>query len=377
MCSRTPPRSLRTGIRNLQDQEERTNIGDDVGNHEEDISPLETCKENMNFLEEVLIVGQKVTQNNVIELKNKLMEWLVIHVQLQTKIELLKEENEKLKKIRIANSMGRFADAVKKEIQPIPIRTRQIEENKDRAKNTIFIKGKKEEDIKEVQKTFTKAFNPAKEKIKISSMRSTTKALIVETESEEDIKKITSNKKIQAKLICEKQKKKRPLVILYNVPSEIKTEELTTDIYQQNFEGEMDEDTFQESFNPKFKTGPRDKAHVHHVIEVSPEMRKSILTKHKLYLRFSAISVKDFLTLAKCLRCHDYNHIGKYCRNEETCGHCGEENHTKANCQKKSQPAICVPCKKRKKICKAKEAKECLTYQLLLKRHISGIDYGQ
>ena len=70
MCSRTPPKSFKLGAKNqLEHDGKKTNTEEGSESDVEDMFPLDICKENMEFLDEVLIVGQKLTQNNVVELK--------------------------------------------------------------------------------------------------------------------------------------------------------------------------------------------------------------------------------------------------------------------------------------------------------------------
>ncbi|KAG5867378.1 hypothetical protein JTB14_008494 [Gonioctena quinquepunctata] len=72
---------------------------------------------------------------------------------------------------------------------------------------------------------------------------------------------------------CELPKKKRPLVIIYDVSSNRTEKEIIEDIRMQNFENISEED-FNEEFKIRFKTGPKGKSTVHLVAEVSPQLRK-------------------------------------------------------------------------------------------------------
>ena len=372
---RTPPRVVspartRSNTEKMQDDEvSRTEV--------ETSTATEEYQNHCRFIDNILKEGQKVSLPKIEQIKEKLLQWLVYQVTIENKLEFAEKENARLRKeLHDKAKQTSYAQILQKSVPIMNAKTKQIEENKDNAKCVMFIKGKSGETAKQLQQKLTKAVNPAKEKIRITKLRTTTKTIILETE--DDANKLMNNKQMKEKFICERQRKKKPLVIMYNVPSNLTNDDLVNAIYSQNFEDQMGKQEFQDSFVPKFKTGPREQATVHHVVEVAPELRKKIIENRRLYLHFQAIAAKDFLTIPKCLNCHDFGHIAKHCnRTEPICGHCGECTHTKNECQKRNAPAICIACTLRKKSCKAKELKDCSTYQLLMKRAISKIDYGE
>lgn len=138
----------------------------------------------------------------------------------------------------------------------------------------------------------------------------------------------------------------------------------------------MDRQTFNDQFKIKFKTGSRNRPTVHYVAEVSPTIRKTILTKGRLFVEFSSHTAKDYLVVPRCLKCFDIGHVAKHCRKESSsCGHCGEIDHVKTDCQKIKQPKICIPCALRKRKCSG-DNKTCLTYKMMLERTVSRIYYG-
>ena len=164
-------------------------------------------------------------------------------------------------------------------------------------------------------------------------------------------------------------------MIIYDFPRAKNEQEIKDTIYYQNFEEAFSKEEFMLMFNLRFKAGPRGKSTVHHVAEVSADLRKLILNKGKLYLDFISHSVKDYIVVARCLKCQDLGHVAKYCRKQNSsCSHCGEQDHVKAECQKKEQPAVCIPCSLRKKKCKGE--KECPTYRMMLERLIQKTNYG-
>lgn len=106
-----------------------------------------------------------------------------------------------------------------------------IQKIKNAPRTTLFVTSKSGEDGKKVRETFTQIINPVKEKIKVRAMRTAGKMLIVETNSEEDAQKIMSNKNLGTSLKCEPPKRRKPLMIVYDVPVEIKEEEVLESVY--------------------------------------------------------------------------------------------------------------------------------------------------
>ena len=222
----------------------------------------------------------------------------------------------------------------------------------------------------------TECIRPAKDKINIRSMRSTEKVLIIETETEKDIQKLNEMEALKKhSFVIEKPRKKNPLMIIYDVPSTKTDQDIKDTIYEQNFEESLSKDEFNQKFSLRFKAGPRGKNTVHHVAEVTSDLRKIILSKGRLYLDFTSHSAKDYIVVARCLKCQDLGHVAKYCNKQSSsCSHCGEQDHAKSECAKKEQPPVCIPCTLRKKKCKSR--KECPTHRLMLERLIQRIDYG-
>ena len=133
-------------------------------------------------------------------------------------------------------------------------------------------------------------------------------------------------------------KKRNPLKIMYDIPSNMKDEDIVDNTYNQNFDELMTKDQFKDHLKLKFKTGPKEKRTFHYVVEVSAKLRTEI-KKNKLYMGFTAHNIKDYIVVAKCLRCQDLGHVKRYCKHEKkACSHCGEEDHMKAECQKSRQP---------------------------------------
>jgi Arginine methyltransferase-interacting protein, contains RING Zn-finger len=241
---------------------------------------------------------------------------------------------------------------------------------------TVFI-SKEGKSSKEVQCLVTTLVSPARDGIKVKRMRSTPKTLILETNDESDVAKLTTHRGLKnEQLVVEAPRKRNPLLIVYDVPRDIKDNELVNAIHDQNF-GETDQEPFESQFRLRFKVGPQSKDTVHHVVEVTGPLRRHILGVRRLYVGFTSHAVKDYTVLPRCLRYQDLGHVTKHCRQTESvCAHCGEQGHTRGQCGKRGLPAVCIPCHARKKRCGKANSTGCQTYKLLWDRLVSRIYYG-
>uniref|UniRef100_A0A6P7GKV9 Uncharacterized protein LOC114339402 n=1 Tax=Diabrotica virgifera virgifera TaxID=50390 RepID=A0A6P7GKV9_DIAVI len=283
----------------------------------------------------------------------------------------MKEELERLRKeaktetISYAKVAAQPAVAVRSEAE------KKIAMRKE--DNTIFITCDKAATGKKVQEELTRVLNPRTAKVRINRMRTAGKALIIEAASKQDLEKIKNHEQVKKHFKCELPRKRKPLVIIYDVASADKEEDVIEDIRSQNFE-HMTAEQFAEAFKVRFRTGPRGRSTVHYVVEVSPEIR-NVLVRSKIYVGFSALNAKDYIVVPKCMKCQDLGHVAKHCAKEMACSHCGEM-HERKNCGKVEQPKTCIPCKSRGKGNCGKEQRDCPTHKMLVDRLIQKTDYG-
>lgn len=380
--AKTPPRepnNTATSSRNA-DKNTPCNVDKDTASSSStDNNNVETrYLELMSFINNELDATKRLPKLAMQTLRDKVALWALAQAEIQGQLKSANQEitrlREEVERNKQAKPLISYAAITSK--PKLTEKEASIRKSTETKTNTLFILSNKGEDGKKIQETFMRSINPRDTKIRINAMRTTGKALIVETATEVDLQNIMINKKIKEELTCELPRKRNPLVILYDVPANSKGEEIVESIYHQNFDDTLSWEEFNDSFKLKFKTGPRDKPTVHHVAEVSGKMRQMIFSRARLYLGFRAINVKDYLVVPKCMRCQDLGHVSKHCpRTQETCAHCGVEEHTRANCSQKDKPPVCIPCMKKGKKC-TKTQKDCPTHKLLLERLIQRTDYG-
>ena len=76
--------------------------------------------------------------------------------------------------------------------------------------------------------------------------------------------------------------------------------EFRAGVFAQDLEGEISQEAFARDFKPKFRTGPRGRATVHHVCEVSPQLRKSLIGRGRTYVGFTSHPTKDYAVVPRC-----------------------------------------------------------------------------
>jgi hypothetical protein len=170
----------------------------------------------------------------------------------------------------------------------------------------------------------------------------------------------------------------KPRIIIYDVPAILTPDELTEDVFNRNVTKTESFENFKNKFKPTFKLGPRDREVVHWVVECSPDVRKELINKYRLFIDWHSCRVKDYVSVARCYRCQSLGHVGKYCKHEDvTCAHCAVVGHEAKNCPNKTKDPTCSNCLRSKKDAKHKVSDSvCPTYQKALQQQIGKTDYG-
>lgn len=96
-------------------------------------------------------------------------------------------------------------------------------------------------------------------------------------------------------------KKIRPRLLVYDVPAGLPEAEVVEAIRCQNTEYEEEE--FKNKFKIVFKTGRRDRASVHYVVECTKDIRDKFLGLGKVYIDYVACNIRDFINLRQCITC--------------------------------------------------------------------------
>ena len=325
------------------------------------------------------LAGEKMSKAAKASIFHDLNLLIEIHDEVKLKNAALQAENNLLRELHqksTSTSNSRTYAAAVTAGPKSPTVTARLNKSVEQRKHHVFVTSKEGKPSKEVQRIFTQSLHPTQDKLKIRGMRSTDTTLIIETETESDADRIINHPSLRNKsVIMEKTRKRKPLVILYDMPSDAPEEQLIAQIYHQNFEESMPLEDFKKECRLRFRAGPRNRSTVHMVFEMTARLRKDTITKGRLYVGFASHTAKDYVVVPRCHKCQDLGHIARHCRKEnEVCSHCGEQDHKKDDCERRQQPATCIPCTNRKKSCPGK--RDCPTQKLMWDRQIAKIDYG-
>lgn len=95
--------------------------------------------------------------------------------------------------------------------------------------------GKEPEEVKKIMK---EAINSGEMGINVRRVRKTARGVMVEMESEEQVKKIEESVGLARKgLLVERMKKRKPRVMIYDIDDEVPNEEMIKNIFEQNLAG--------------------------------------------------------------------------------------------------------------------------------------------
>ncbi|XP_072397385.1 uncharacterized protein [Diabrotica undecimpunctata] len=336
----------------------------------------EKMSELFDFIDNDTDPSKRMTKSGKDGLKTRIMASAMDQANLIGQIQVLKEENgrQRAENELLRNKLSQKQQTERVSYARITAKTEsEIKIEMQKQSNTLFITSDNAQTEKKAQEQFTQVLDPRQSKIRINRMRTTGKAFIIETTSKEDLEKICNVKKVKEQFKSEFLRKRKSMVIIYDIPSNEKEEDIVDKIHMQIFEG-MSKKEFAEGFRIRFKTGPRGKLTVHYVAEVFPDLRKRLIS-NRIFIGFFSVNAKDYIVVPKCVKCQDLDHVIKHCTKETACSHCGE-GHAKKDCSKTGQPRVCIPCKIRVKICN-KDTKDCPTYKMLLDRFIQKADYGK
>ncbi|XP_039300356.1 muscle M-line assembly protein unc-89-like [Nilaparvata lugens] len=253
--------------------------------------------------------------------------------------------------VKLGNSLDVLTEGPRKEeVRPQKtfaeaVRVQQRQETVIRVNS---LKGK--ETPKELRAKFEACLSPRKQQLHVKRVREAKAGgLVVAVEDKRTADLI--EKSIQEKkpgLKVEKLVKRKPRLIIFDVPVEDREEQVLEDFRVQNTK--LSKEHFKESVKVLFKTGQRDKERRHYVVEVAPAVRKLFLTKGRLYRGYESHRVVDFVRPLRCNKCLRYGHMAKSCSEERAhCSRCGKTDHLVKDCERSSKESSCVNCLREKK----------------------------
>lgn len=293
---------------------------------------------------------------------------------LEAELRVIKEENAIIRSQKATSyAMAAALPAAPKQLTIIETK---LAKAKEKQANVLFFKSTDKKPSKEVRDAITKTINPREDKVKIKAIRTTQSTVIVETATKEDAAKIAQKTSTLQNITCEETRKRRPMVIVYQVPNSISDEDFLDQLFEINLREVATKEEFNKEVSLKFKTGRKNARTSNNVLEVSPRLWCQLLKSERIYIDFESLRVKDFARISRCYTCHDLGHSTKQCKLQDAvCYKCGKPGHLQANC--KEDPIGCIPCKYRKRTCNKAGGPDCPTHKQLLNKLLANTDYGQ
>ena len=174
--------------------------------------------------------------------------------------------------------------------------------------------------------------------------------LALNTASKEQAKALAERPKLkEAGLRAEVVGRQRPQMFVYDIPMDRPDDEILEAIIAQNFGQEVERDSIKSQLRPVFKFSNRRAARDrnHWICEVSPELRKNLMERQRLFVDFYSCRVDDHLGITRCFKCQGFGHVAKKCRQQDdTCSHCAENGHQRRECPRRQESPRCAVCRR-------------------------------
>ncbi|XP_050551771.1 uncharacterized protein LOC126911026 [Spodoptera frugiperda] len=241
----------------------------------------------------------------------------------------------------------------------------------------------KSKSSEETKTLVQKIIRPEQMKLHVRGLRKTKNGgVIISTDTKDDIEKLKQSEQLtKSGFTIDEHRKRNPRVVVIGVPSAMQENEVFNCLYHQNIADKLqncDLEMFLASVKLSHKSGKKDAETCNYIIEVSPAIRKALISKERVFVNWSSCPVRDFTLVTRCYKCHQYGHAAKYCRETtHTCGHCGEQGHTLKECPKKVDEPKCATCFHFKKPDNHNTgASDCPAKIIAERRYINSIDYA-
>jgi hypothetical protein len=261
---------------------------------------------------------------------------------------------EKRDKRQLIENNNRFSQTIKKKTFAEALKTNVDKNTINKTKHVLTVYPTEEGmDSKNLK-------NELRNKIKINKLGSIginnirnirNNGIIIECETKNDCEKLENeiNNNQNTKNICKAiiPTKKKPKIIIYNVFSETGDEVVIESLIKQNYaiENYLKDKDIENEIKHKYNIRSKNENFKHTIIEVSPELRKLIISFGKISILWQKCSVNDFISIVRCFNCYGFGHIKSQCKNEKVCSSCSATDHSYTECKSKSGHKTCNNCR--------------------------------
>ncbi|XP_076549241.1 uncharacterized protein LOC143306887 [Osmia lignaria lignaria] len=191
----------------------------------------------------------------------------------------------------------------------------------------------------EVKRVLKNSVNPVEYDLKVDHLFTVGMSSVKIIANSVDLDKLRNSPKLkEAGLMIRTRQKLRPRLLIKNLPSNISMNDVPK-VIAESIGIENPE------IKPIVELIRGEKKQKNLIIEVSPEIRKKLLSHGRVYLGYDSCRIEDYISVLQCYKCLKFNHTAKNCTTDSpTCGHCADKHDTR-KCENKTKPK-CVNCDK-------------------------------
>ncbi|CAK9796337.1 Uncharacterized 50 kDa protein in type I retrotransposable element R1DM [Anthophora quadrimaculata] len=169
----------------------------------------------------------------------------------------------------------------------------------------------------------------------------------IEAATARDMKLLQECKRFEdVGLKVELPKKVGPKVLIFDIPCEITNDELLNEMYVKNVKNgkcSVSESEFKERSRVVNRTNKKDANVGNAIVEVSKGVRDVLMDEGRMYVKWRACKVKEYVSVLRCHKCYAFGHMMRECSmKDRLCQQCGESGHVRSECKKER---MCRNCK--------------------------------
>lgn len=255
-----------------------------------------------------------------------------------------------------------------------------MESRTGKAEVVITMEGK---DAEEIRRRIIKE-NPKDLGVRVNKLIKTRRGLVVSMNNKGDVERMMTNGRLKEKgYIIAEGVRKRPMMMVYDIDRRMKEEEVMKEIYERNFAEGRSEQEFLRSVKVRRRIrqgqegGERGREEKETwIMEVPGPVFQACMVGERVYVRWEALRIKEYIDVVRCFKCQGYGHIGKVCRERKmTCGRCAGDHKTET-CKTEQEEVACQNCWK---VGRAPDHpaywRGCPIYKRAEERYLKAVDY--
>lgn len=182
--------------------------------------------------------------------------------------------------------------------------------------------------------------------VRVKAVRKTRSGgLAIEAASAREMEMLKECRKFaELGLKVEMPKRVGPKLIVFDVANEMTNDEFMSELYVKNlkFAG-VTEMEFKERVRIVSRASKKGADVGNVIVEVSKRMRDVLMNEERVYVKWRACKVREFVNVMRCYKCFAFGHMMRECSvKERLCEKCGESGHLKDKCR---SACVCRNCK--------------------------------